>query len=150
MGQTVAFWLIKSEPSAYAWDDLVKDGRTSWDGVRNYQARNNLRAMRKGDLCLYYHSVSEKRIVGVARVVRESYADPTASDGDWSAVDVTPAFALENPVTLAGIKALPDLMEMALLRQSRLSVCPVKQAEYEAILELSETAPPARARTGRL
>ena len=139
----MSFWLIKSEPSAYAWDDLLEDGRTAWDGVRNYQARNNLRAMKTGDLCLYYHSVSEKRIVGVAKVVREAYPDPTAEKDGWSAVDVAPALVLNKPVTLSEVRASPVLRNMALLRQSRLSVCPVEPAEFEAILALSETAPPA-------
>ncbi len=139
----MAYWLIKSEPSAYAWEDLMRDGRTAWDGVRNFQARNNLRMMKKGDLCLYYHSVTEKRVVGVARVVREAYPDPTADRGDWSVVDVVPAFALKRAVTLSDIKASPGLRDMALLRQSRLSVCPVGKDEFERILQLSGTSPAA-------
>ncbi len=139
----MAYWLIKSEPSAYAWEDLLRDGRTAWDGVRNFQARNNLRAMKTGDLCLYYHSVSEKRVVGVARVVREAYPDPTADRGDWSAVDVAPAFPLKRAVALSDIKATPGLEDMALLRQSRLSVCPVLKDEFERILRLSKTSSPA-------
>ncbi len=99
------YWLIKSEPGTYAWADLLRDGKTYWDGVRNYQARNNLRAMKPGDLALYYHSVKEKSVVGVAEVVSEAYPDPTAKDGDWSVVDFAPAFSLKKPVTLDDIKA---------------------------------------------
>lgn len=136
----MACWLVKTEPSAYAWADLVRDKKTAWTGVRNFLARNNLRAMAKGDLCLVYHSVSEKAVVGVARVVRAAYPDPTAQDGDWSCVDLAPAFAFNSPVTLARIKADPALRDMVLLRQSRLSVCPVTQAEYQRIAELGGKA----------
>src|SRR3954468_3849222 len=98
------YWLVKQEPEAYSWADLNKDGRTAWTGVRNFQARNNLRAMKKGDLVLFYHSVSEKQVVGIACVERESYPDPSATEGDWSAVDLTPVQALRKPVALATIK----------------------------------------------
>ncbi|MEJ2367135.1 MAG: EVE domain-containing protein [Acidobacteriota bacterium] len=132
----MTFWLIKSEPSAYSWDDLNRDGSTAWDGVRNYQARNNLRAMKKGDLALYYHSVSAKEIVGVARVTREAFPDPTAREGDWSAVGVAPAAPMKQPVSLSQIKQTRELADMALLRQSRLSVCPVARREFEKILSM--------------
>lgn len=148
-----AFWLIKSEPFKYAWSQLVADGKTCWDGVRNYEARNNLRAMKTGDLCLFYHSNEGKAVVGVARVVREAYPDPTASDaadavdaaeegGDWSAVDVAPHVALAVPVELATIKATPALAEMQLLRRSRLSVVPVTRREFDAIVKLGKTKLP--------
>ena len=132
----MASWLIKTEPGEYGWADLLSDGRTAWTGVRNFQARNNLRAMRRGDQCLVYHSVDAKEAVGVARVVKPAYADPTAEEGDWSCVDVAPAFALKKPVTLAQIKADPLLKDMALVRNSRLSVSPVTQTEFERILRL--------------
>ena len=131
------FWLVKQEPSAYSWADLVKDGKTRWTGVRNYTARNNLRAMRKGDEVLFYHSVVGKEVVGIAKVTREAYPDPTATEGDWSAVDVAPEKALPRPVTLEEIKASPKLKEMALLRLSRLSVQPVTSAEFEEILRMA-------------
>ncbi len=132
----MACWLIKTEPGEYAWDDLVRDGRTVWTGVRNFQARNNLRAMKRGDPCLVYHSVAAREIVGVAKVAKAAYPDPTAKEGDWSCVDVVPAFSLKRPVTLAQIKADPRLRAMALVRNSRLSVSPVTQAESSRILEL--------------
>lgn len=136
----MAHWLMKTEPGQYSWADLVRDKKSSWTGVRNFLARNNLRAMAKGDLCLFYHSVSEKAIVGVARVTKKAHTDPTAIDGDWSCVDVTPAFALKRPVTLEQIKADPALRNMALLRQSRLSVCPVSPAEFDRIVALAGRA----------
>jgi predicted RNA-binding protein with PUA-like domain len=129
-------WLVKQEPEKYAWAQFVKDGGTYWDGVRNYQARNNLRAMSKGDLVLYYHSVSEKAVVGVAKVTRVAYADPTAKGGDWSVVDLKPVNALAEPVTLAQIKAEPKLAGMGLLKQSRLSVSPVSAAEFKRVLKM--------------
>ena len=130
-------WLVKQEPSAYSWADLVKDGKTQWTGVRNYTARNNLRAMREGDAVLFYHSVVGKEVVGIAKVIREAYADPTATEGDWSAVDVAPEKALPRPVTLDEIKLNPKLKEMALLRLSRLSVQPVTSAEFQEILRMA-------------
>ena len=138
--EDVACWLVKTEPAAYAWADLVRDEKTAWTGVRNYMARNNLRAMAKGDLCLVYHSVSEKAVVGAARVVRAAYPDPTARDGDWSCVDLAPAFGFNSPVTLARIKTDPALRDMVLLRQPRLSVCPVTRAEYQRVAELGGKA----------
>ena len=131
------FWLVKQEPSAYSWADLVRDGKTQWTGVRNYTARNNLRTMRKGDEVLFYHSVVGKEIVGIAKVVREAYPDPTATEGDWSAVDVAPEKALSRPATLEKIKRNPKLKEMALLRLSRLSVQPVTNAEFQEILRMA-------------
>ena len=132
------YWLVKQEPEAYAWTTFVGDGRTAWTGVRNFQARNNLRAMKRGDPVLYYHSVTGKAVVGLAEVARSAYSDPTATEGDWSCVDLKPLRALERPVTLEQIKAAPALAEIALLRQSRLSVMPVAKAEFEAILALSK------------
>ncbi|MEY2579868.1 MAG: hypothetical protein QOI49_2692 [Verrucomicrobiota bacterium] len=127
------FWLVKSEPSAYSWANLVADGKTAWTGVRNYTARNNLRAMRKGDAVFFYHSVVGKEIVGIAKVVREAYPDPTAKEGDWSAVDIAPEKPLPKPATLDEIKLNPKLKEMALLRLSRLSVQPVTSAQFDEI-----------------
>ena len=132
----MAYWLIKTEPEEYSWADLERDRKAAWTGVRNFAARNNLRAMAKGDLCLFYHSMSEKAVVGVAQVVRTAYPDPSAAEGDWSSVDAKPVFALERPVTLAQIKADKSLAGMELLRQSRLSVCPVTKAEYARIVKL--------------
>lgn len=127
-------WLVKQEPSAYSWKDLVADGKTAWTGVRNYTARNNLRAMRKGDAVLFYHSVVGKEVVGIANVVREAYPDPTAKEGDWSAVDLAPEKGLARPVTLEAIKGNPKLKEMALLRLSRLSVQPVTAAQFDEVV----------------
>jgi|TARA_B110000495_G_scaffold198007_1_gene209151 predicted RNA-binding protein with PUA-like domain len=132
-------WLVKQEPEKYPWTQFVKDKGTYWDGVRNYQARNNLRAMRNGDLVLFYHSVSEKAVVGVAKVTREAYADPTAKEGDWSVVDLKPIKAMAAPVTLAQIKAEPKLAGMGLLKQSRLSVSPLSAAEFKRVLQLGKT-----------
>ena len=129
-------WLVKQEPEKYPWAQFIKDKGTYWDGVRNYQARNNLRAMRKGDGVLFYHSVSEKAVVGVAEVTREAYPDPTAKEGDWSVVDLKPVQAIATPVTLAQIKAEPKLAEMGLLRQSRLSVLPLSAKEFRLILKI--------------
>lgn len=130
------YWLLKSEPGAYSWDDLVRDGSTYWDGVRNFQARNNLRAMKPGDQALFYHSVKDKSVVGVARITSEAYPDPTAREGDWSVVDVEPLFPLKTPVTLKEMRARKDLAQLSLIKQSRLSVCPVRAAEFRAILEM--------------
>jgi len=131
-----SFWLVKQEPSTYSWADLVADRRTSWTGVRNYTARNNLRRMRKGDEVFFYHSVDEKSVVGIARVVREAYPDPTAKEGDWSAVDLAPWKSLPRPVALSRIKATPRLKKVALVRQSRLSVMPLSAAEFRTILKM--------------
>ncbi len=131
-------WLVKSEPHVYAFSELVRDGKTAWDGVRNYEARNNLRAMRRGDLLLYYHSNEGKAVVGLAKVTREAYPEPETG-GDWSVVDVAPVAPFAEPVTLATIKATPALAEMQLLRRSRLSVVPVTDEEFGAILGLGKT-----------
>jgi predicted RNA-binding protein with PUA-like domain len=131
------FWLVKQEPSAYSWANFLADGKTAWTGVRNYTARNNLRAMREGDAVFFYHSVVGKEIVGVAKIVREAYPDPTAKEGDWSAVDLAPEKPLPNPVTLEEIKRNSKLKEMALLRLSRLSVQPVTAAQFEEILRMA-------------
>lgn len=135
----MAHWLVKSEPYKYAFAELQKDKRTTWDGVRNFEARNNLRAMKKGDLLLFYHSNEGKEIVGVAKVLREAYPDPTAEGEDWSVVDIGPVKALAEPVTLAAIKADAKLADMQLLRRSRLSVVPVTPAEFAHVLALSGT-----------
>ena len=126
-------WLVKQEPDAYAWEQFVRDKGTAWTGVRNFQARNNLRAMKKGDEVFYYHSVTGKAVVGTARVTREAYRDPSAEDGDWSCVDLVPRQACRTPVTLEQIKAEPSLREIALLRQSRLSVMPLTSAEADTL-----------------
>lgn len=126
----MAFWLIKSEPASFSWDEQVKNDVEPWTGVRNYQARNNLSTMKCGDKALFYHSVTEKRIVGVVEVVREAFPDPTADNPRWVCVDVKADGAFKAPVTLAEIKADPALENMALLRQSRLSVAPVTEAEF--------------------
>jgi predicted RNA-binding protein with PUA-like domain len=134
-------WLIKSEPTEYAFAQLVRDRQTVWDGVRNFEARNNLRAMKKGDLCLYYHSMEDKAVVGVARVVREAFRDPTApADEDWSAVDVEPVAPVSSPVTLAAIKKERALAEIALIKRSRLSVVPVSKAHFDRILKMGKTS----------
>jgi predicted RNA-binding protein with PUA-like domain len=132
-------WLVKQEPEAYSWTTFVKDGKTAWTGVRNFQARNNLRTMKKGDPVLFYHSVSEKQVVGLAQVEREAYPDPTATDGDWSAVDLAPVRALARPVSLEMIKADKILKDLPLVRQSRLSVTPVSAAQFNRLLALAET-----------
>ncbi len=133
------YWLVKQEPESYSWSNFVKDGRTAWTGVRNFQARNNLRAMKKGDLVLFYHSVSEKQVVGLARVEKEHYPDPTAEAGDWSVVDLIPVKALAKPVPLDAIKGDKLLRNLKLVRQSRLSVTPLTEPEFKRLLELAET-----------
>ena len=130
-------WLVKSEPFKYSWDQLVKDKSTFWDGVRNYQARNNLKAMKKGDEVFYYHSNEGKEIVGIAKVIKEAYQDPTTEDPRWVVVDLKAVKKLKHPVTLETLKNDSFLKEMALVRQQRLSVSPVTDAQWEAILELS-------------
>jgi predicted RNA-binding protein with PUA-like domain len=127
------FWMVKQEPTAYAWSKFVADGRTAWTGVRNFQARNNLRAMRQGDKVFYYHSVEGKEVVGIAEVIKEAYPDPTAEEGDWSCVDLAPVKALGRPVTLEEMKANPKLQELPLLRHTRLSVIPVTPAQFTEI-----------------
>ena len=130
---------MKQEPEDYSWDDFVRDKRTAWTGVRNFQARNNLRAMKQGDLAFYYHSGEQKQIVGIARVVKEAYADPTAEEGDWSALDLAPAKPLAKPVSLQTIKADGTLREMALAKNSRLSVSPVTKPQFDRVLKFAET-----------
>jgi predicted RNA-binding protein with PUA-like domain len=138
-------WLVKSEPDTYSWDALVRDGSTRWDGVRNPQARNHLEAMGKGDLVLFYHSGGAREVVGVARVTRAHYADPTSDDARWLAVDLAPVRALKEPVPLARIKAEPALRGIALVRQARLSVMPLERDAFERILRMGATALPRRA-----
>jgi predicted RNA-binding protein with PUA-like domain len=127
------YWLIKSEPNVYSWDTFVAEGQACWSGVRNYQARNNLRAMQNGDLALYYHSNIGKEVVGIAEISREAYQDPTSDNPNWLAVDVRPKQAFMRAVTLDAIKAEPRLAEMGLLRQSRLSVVALKEDEFNLI-----------------
>jgi len=134
-----SYWLVKSEPFKYSFAQLVHEKRTRWDGVRNFEARNNLRAMKKGDLLLFYHSNEGKEVVGVARVEREAYPDPTAPDEDWSVVDVAPVAALKAPVGLEAIRADPALADIALLKRSRLSVVPVSKEHFDHILALGKT-----------
>ena len=134
-----SYWLVKSEPDAYAWSDLVRDGSTYWDGVRNAQARNNLLAMRVGDLVLYYHSNVGKDVVGIARVTRAAYPDPTTDDERWVVVDVAPVQPLVEPVSLAQIKADAALASIPLVKQSRLSVMPIDKPAFERILKLGKT-----------
>ena len=131
--------LLKQEPEKYPWTQFVKDKGTYWDGVRNYQARNNLRAMKKGDLVMYYHSVSEKAVVGVAKVTREAYPDPTAKEGDWSVVDLKPVKAMAEPVPLERIKADTKLAGIALIKQGRLSVMQLRAHEFQRILQIGKT-----------
>jgi predicted RNA-binding protein with PUA-like domain len=133
------YWLVKSEPFVFSYDDLVRDGQTRWDGVRNYQARNNLRAMRVGDLCLFYHSNEGLAVVGIAKVSTEAYPDPTAEKGDWSVVDLQPFKPVAQPVTLAEMKAHPALQQLLLVRNPRLSVMPVGSDEFFTILDLCKT-----------
>jgi predicted RNA-binding protein with PUA-like domain len=136
---TKNYWLVKSEPSAYSWDNLLHDKHARWDGVRNFEARNNLRAMKMGDIVLYYHSGEGKEIVGIAKVVKEGYADPTATEGDWCAVDLAPVKALARPVALAALKADKALADLAAVRKPRISVVKILPAEFARILELAET-----------
>lgn len=131
------YWLVKQEPTDFSWDDFVTEGETAWTGVRNFQARNNLRAMKKGDLVLFYHSGDEKRVVGLAKVRTEAYADPAAEEGDWSAVDLAPEKPLKGPVSLQQIKSLSSLKDMVLVKNSRLSVMPVSKAQFQLILKVS-------------
>ena len=135
----INYWLVKSEPEAYSWTALVKDGRTAWTGVRNFQARNNLRAMKKGDAVFFYHSVTDKQVVGLARVAKEAYPDPTATTGDWSCVELVPVKPLKNPVSLDSIKADQLLKELPLVKQARLSVTPLTLAQFERLLQLAQT-----------
>jgi predicted RNA-binding protein with PUA-like domain len=135
----MAHWLIKSEPSKYSWDKFVEDKQTFWDGVRNYTARNNLRAMKKGDEVFFYHSNEGLEIVGIAKVTKEAYQDPTTDDTNWAVVDFKPVKKLKKPVSLATIKADKRLANIALVRLGRLSVCPITDDEWDVIMELGET-----------
>ena len=130
------YWLVKQEPESYAWATLVKEGRTAWTGVRNFQARNNLRAMKRGDLVLFYHSVTDKQVMGYARVEREAYPDPTAQEGDWCCVDLVPVSALKRPVGLEAIKANETLRTMPLVKQARLSVMALTREQFDRVLQL--------------
>ena len=133
------YWLVKQEPEDYSWSGFLKDGKAAWTGVRNFQARNNLRAMKSGDRVFFYHSGDEKSVVGLASVAKEFYSDPTADEGDWSAVDLMPFRSLAKPVALSQIKADKVLKEMSLVRQSRLSVTPVSGPQFHRLLDLAET-----------
>ena len=133
----INYWLLKSEPDAWSWDNQVKEGASMWDGVRNYQARNNLKKMKKNDLCFFYHSVSEKRIVGIVKVVKEYYPDPTDKTGKFVVVDVEVFKKLKKPVSLDEIKSHKKLQEIALIKQSRLSVMPLKKTEWNIINKIS-------------
>ena len=135
----MAYWLFKSEPGAWSWDDQVKDGVAEWDGVRNYQADNNMKAMKIGDLGFFYHSVNEKQIVGIVEVVKEHYPDPTDAKGRFGMVDVKAVKPMVEPVTLADIKAEPRLENLALVRQSRLSVVPIGDDEWQLICAMGKT-----------
>jgi predicted RNA-binding protein with PUA-like domain len=135
----MAHWLIKSEPSKYSWEKFVEDKQTFWDGVRNYTARNNLKAMKKGDEVFFYHSNEGLEIVGIAKVVKEAYQDPTTEDSNWVVVDLKPVKKLKKPVTLATIKSDIRLEKIALIKLGRLSVCPITNEEWAVILELGET-----------
>jgi predicted RNA-binding protein with PUA-like domain len=133
------YWLVKSEPDEYSFDDLIKEGKAMWDGIRNYAARNHLRGMKEGDLVLYYHSRQGLEVVGIARVAEEAYPDPTAEKGDWSVVDLEPVKRLERAVSLKEIKATPELQEIPLVRIGRLSVMPVSEEAFKLILEMGNT-----------
>lgn len=133
----MSYWLIKSEPFKYSWDQFVADKKTYWDGVRNYAARNNLKAMKKGDLAFFYHSNEGVEIVGIAKVAKEFYQDPTTTEDAWVVVDFKPVKKLKNPVPLSRVKADPRLANMALIKLSRLSVQPVTAEEWDIILELA-------------
>lgn len=135
---TGGYWMVKQEPETYSWEDLVKDGRTDWTGVRNYQARNNLRTMKTGDRVLFYHSGKEKAVVGVAEVAKAAYVDPTADDEQWVAVDLKPVKPFKNPVPLAAIRYDKRLSDLPLIRQSQLSVMPLTKDEFDTILATGE------------
>ena len=131
------YWLLKSEPNAWSWDNQVKEGASMWDGVRNYQARNNLKEMKKNDLCFFYHSVTERSIIGIVKVVKEYYPDPTDKTGRFVVVDVNATNKLKNPVSLDQIKEVNKLKDIALVKQSRLSVMPLKKTEWDIIIKMS-------------
>tara|TARA_Y100001970_G_scaffold283604_1_gene399196 strand:- start:18278 stop:18691 length:414 start_codon:yes stop_codon:yes gene_type:complete len=134
----INYWLLKSEPSTWSWEDQVKAGTDMWDGVRNYQARNNLMSMKKKDLCFFYHSVSEKLIIGIVEVVKEHYPDPTDKTGRFVVTDVKAKKKLNRPVSLETIKSTPKLSNIALIKQSRLSVMPLTKNEWDTIIKISE------------
>ena len=131
------YWIVKSEPESYSWSQLVADQKTAWTGVRNFAARNHLRAMKRGDAVFFYHSGEDKAVVGLARVEKEAYPDPTADEGDWSAIDIVPVKPVKKPVTLQQIKSDKALKDMPLVRQSRLSVSPVTEEQFERIMTLA-------------
>ncbi len=133
------YWLVKQEPEAYSWSDFMKDGGTQWTGIRNFQARNHLRAMKTGDVVFFYHSVSEKQVVGVAKVSKEHFPDPTATEGDWSAVELKPVKPLKIPVTLEQIKADQALADLPLIKQSRLSTMMLTGDQAKRLLKLGQT-----------
>ena len=133
----INYWLLKSEPDAWSWDNQVKEGASMWDGVRNYQARNNLKEMKKNDLCFFYHSVTERSIVGIVKIVKEYYPDPTDKTGRFVVVDVKATKKLKNPVSLDQIKENNKLKDIALVKQSRLSVMPLKKTEWDIIIKMS-------------
>lgn len=135
----MAYWLMKTEPGTWSWDDQVRDGTAEWDGVRNYQASNNMKAMRVGDRAFFYHSVNEKRVVGIVEIVREYYPDPTDASGRFGMVDVKALKPMNKPVSLADIKAEPKLQDLALIRQSRLSVMPIDDEAWALICRMGET-----------
>jgi predicted RNA-binding protein with PUA-like domain len=137
------YWLVKQEPPSYSWSDFIEEGKTSWTGVRNYTARNNLRKMRKGDEVLFYHSGEEKAVVGIAKVTRSAYQDPTAKEGDWATVDLAPVKPLRRPVTLREIKGNSRLKGIPLVRQSRLSVMLLAEPEFRKILKMANRGWPA-------
>ena len=140
-----SYFLMKSEPFKYPWDALERDGKTMWEGVRNFEARNTMRAMKKGDLAFFYHSNEGKEIVGIVKVVGEARPDPTAPDEDWSVVDVAPVVRLAQPVSLGRIKDEPGLAELALLKRSRLSIVPVAKEHFDLLLKMSKTKLPKSA-----
>ena len=135
----MAYWLLKSEPSKYSWDQMVKDGRTHWDGVRNFQAASNLKAMKEGDQAFFYHSNEGKDVVGIVEIARTYYPDPSDASGRFGMVDVKPVMPVKKPVSLAAMKGVPELANFSLLRQSRLSVCPVSDPEWRTICRMAET-----------
>jgi predicted RNA-binding protein with PUA-like domain len=137
------YWMVKQEPTAYSWDQFAADGKTDWTGVRNFQARNNLRSMELGDPVFYYHSVNGKAVVGLAKVTKEAFRDPTAAEGDWSAVELTAVKPIDPPVKVEQIKQDPKLADMPLLRNSRLSVMKLTKEHFDTILELAKAARPS-------
>ena len=138
MPKKINYWMVKQEPEAYSWDDLVRDGKTDWTGVRNFQARNNLRQMKPGDRVLFYHSGTGKAVVGIAEVARAAYPDPTADDSQWVAVDIKPVKPLGEPVPLAAIRYHEKLANLPLIRQSQLSVMPLTKEEFEVIIAIGD------------